>query len=739
MQDLQSLVVSAQGGDKEAFGEIVSRFQDMAYAIAYATLGDVYLAEEAAQEAFIDAYLSIPNLREPAAFPGWFRRVVFKHSDRQIRGKHLQSLPLDKAFSVPAITPGPEVQVEQLQLRQAVSEAIGSLSESQRLATTLYYIQGYSQKEIAEILGATVTTVKKNLYTARQRLKRRMVSMIQEDLQTNKPSQNQHFRDKVRFFIALKIGDIEQVKELVRKDPALLGERTEWGLASEGYYWPLGITALHWAAGTGNLELASFLLDQGATMDAQKGDKTPLHIATLMRQAEIIELLIARGADVNPQTTQGHTPLHFAVMRRYLEIARILLERGAKPEIADKEGRTPADWAAIKGQKDMLELLANEGSPPAAASSSETPVSSQRRGRALLAPVGTEILGRVLNAQGKAVDGLSQLPETAWQPAGPAARATASPVLETGIKIIDLLAPLKRGGHNAIFTPVPGLGKFVVLDQIVANFIELQDGYVVCIGLEEGAYTGASLMLMWRDWGVDRRTVNVFDRAKGSDETALRIAQTGLSIAETFRAESHEVLLIVDGELAIRDRIADYVKASVIAAPQAAITVLYYGDYTAGAEPPPLSELDAVLTFDKERARQGLWPAIDPIRSRSRLLIPDLAGERHAGVAARARRVFLRHQDLKPILEDQELDTLNPEDQQTLLHARRLDRFLTQPFSGAEPWTGVPGKNVRLGDTIQGIQELLEGKYNAVPEEAFYFIGGITEASDEKDPKINFH
>jgi F-type H+-transporting ATPase subunit beta len=732
MQELQSLVVSAQDGDKDAFGQIVARFQDMAYAVAYAMLGDSYLAEDAAQEAFIDAYLSLPNLREPAAFPGWFRRVVIKHSDRQIRGKRPQILPLDKAFSVPAKTPGPEVRVEQLQLKQAVSEAIASLSQDQRLATTLYYIQGYSQKEIAEILGVSVTMIKKNLYTARQRLRKRMVIMIQDDLQANKPSQDQHFSNKVRFFIALKGGDLEQVKTLVKDDPDLLGEKTEWGIASEGYYWPLGITALHWAAGIGDLELSNFLLDQGANLEAHKRSKTPLHIASLMRQADIVNLLITRGAGVNSQTAEGHTPLHFAVMRNHPEIAGILLEHGAKPEIADNNGRTPADWAAIKGNRDMLALLVTQGTSPPAGFPGETSAAIQRGGPGRPIPVGEGVLGRVLNAQGKPVDGLPQFSETIWQTVHPAALAPASPILETGIKIIDLVAPLKRGGLNAIFTPVPGLGKFVVLDQIVANFVELHDGYTVCIGLEEGPYTGDSLMLMWRDWGVDRRTVNVFDRAKDSDETAMRIAETGLSIAESFGAQGYEVLLVADGDLAVRDRVAEYIRARTFAAPQGAITALVYGDCTAGAEPAPLSGLDAVLTFDKERARQRLWPAIDPIRSRSLLLTPDLAGEKHAEVAAQARCMFLRCQDLKPILEDQGLDALKPEDQQNLLCAGRLDRLLTQPFGGAEPWTGIPGKNVRLEDTVQGCQDLLEGKYDALPEEAFYFIGAIEEALDQE-------
>lgn len=732
MEELKCLVIAAQDGDKEAFGEIIERFQDMAFAVAFAMLGEAYLAEDASQEAFLDAYQSIAKLREPAAFPAWFRRVVIKHSDRQTRGKRPQTLPLEQAVSIPSKAVDPEVAVERRQIRQAVQEAIKALPKDQRLATALYYIQGYSQKEIAETLELPVTTIKKSLYTARQRLKRRMVVMIQNDLQANKPSNDDRFADKVRFFIALKTGNLEQVKELIKENRDLLHEKTEWGIASDGYYWPLGITALHWAAGTGNKELAGFLLSQGANVNSMgKASKTPLHIAVLMGQREIVELLLSHGADPNARTELGHTPLHFAVMRGHLAIVKILLKNGAKASSRDESGRTPADWAAIKGQAEMVDLLVEQGAQKPDRVSGRSPLESKWHKPTRQVLVGEELLGRVLNAKGKSEDGSAEITRAPQKPIMRPVVQSTSQSLETAIKIIDLFAPLKRGGQNGIFTPIPGLGKFVVLNQIVANVAWLHDGYTVSLGLEEGAYTGDSLMLAWRDWGVEKRTVNVFDRRGKADANCMRIAETGLTIAEHFQNQGHEVLLVIDSSLALCNGVADFLRENCAIGQRAAITTLFFGDHSVGAEPESLVDLDAVITFDPARAQAALWPAIDPIRSRSKLLETGLLGKNHASAASAAFRLFRRAQDLKTIVENQGLEALEAEDRQVVRRAGLLQRFLTQPFSGAEPWTGIPGENVRIEDTIRGCQEILEGRYDSLPEEAFCFVGTIEQALEK--------
>jgi RNA polymerase sigma factor (sigma-70 family) len=182
---LESLVERAQGGDQNAYGEIVRRFQDMAYGYAYTILGDFQLAEDAAQEAFVEAYHCLPNLREPRAFPGWFKRVVFKHCDRITRGKRVETVPMETAQAVAVADPGPEKITEQREEQEWALQAVHDLPARQREATTLYYINGYSQDEIAEFLEVPTTTVKSRLHTSRKRLRERMIEMIQETLKSN--------------------------------------------------------------------------------------------------------------------------------------------------------------------------------------------------------------------------------------------------------------------------------------------------------------------------------------------------------------------------------------------------------------------------------------------------------------------------------------------------------------------------------------------------------------------------
>ena len=733
MEELRSLVVTAQLGDKGAFGRIVTRFQDMAYALAYAMLGDPGLAQDAAQEAFIDAYLSLPNLREPAAFPAWFRRIVVKHSDRQIRGQRFNTIPLDGDRNLPGAAPDPESVIVSLQTRRSVHEAIAALPYNQRAVTTLFYIQGYSQKEISTILELPVSSIKKNLYTARKSLKHRMVTMIQEQLQANKPSRDDQFTRKIQFFLALKGGDQERVKTLIKSDPDLLHVQTEWGVASDGFYWPLGVTGIHWAACTGDTALLKFFIEQGADVNAlTSSGTTPLHYAVLMRQLESVRSLLQFGAQVNAASQSGHTPLHYAVLRKNPLIVNLLLAARADLKAVDNGGRTALDWALLKDQPEIIERLVAHGAPQPADRAHTQATSPEPTPAHRQVPVGFELLGRVLDQLGRPGDGLPAPSSHQTQPVIPIGLRKHGPVFETGIKIIDLLAPFKRGGLNAVFTPLAGVGKFVVLDQLVDNLAALYDGYAVCAGLEQGAYTGDSLMLAWRDWGVDDRIVNVFSRPDDSPAANLECLETALTIAEHFRSQAREVMLLVDSRLALSQEASSYLKGGLAVTPQSAVTVVFFGDHTAGAEPLTMQALDSVVTFDLQRARQQLWPAIDPLRSYSRLLLSDLIHEDHSSLAAEARGLLGRFEDLRPVVENRAPEDLsNPQDRQVIMRGRRLQNFLTQPFPGAEPWTGTPGERVKLDDTLQGCQAILEGRCDELPEDALTFIGALEKLMEK--------
>ena len=200
MKDLGSLVTQAQAGDLQAYGEIVRRFQDMAYGYACAVLGDFHLAEDVAQEAFIEAYRCLSSLREPAAFAGWLRRIVFKQCDRLTRRKQVSTVPLESADSVTSESPGPPEEVEQQEMEREVLEAVLSLPENERTVTALYYIDGYSQKEVAEFLEVPVTTVNNRLHASRERLKERMVTMVADTLRSKAPKPEEA-RDRVRFLL----------------------------------------------------------------------------------------------------------------------------------------------------------------------------------------------------------------------------------------------------------------------------------------------------------------------------------------------------------------------------------------------------------------------------------------------------------------------------------------------------------------------------------------------------------
>lgn len=716
MQDLVSLVVNAKDGDEAAFEDLVLRFQNMAFAVAYAMLYDAHRAQDAAQDAFLEAYQNLSKLREPAAFPGWFRRIVVKHSDRQNRSTRTIDLPIEAAGAKQASGLDPALILEKGETQNEIHAAIANLPEKQRLVTTLFYVKGYSLKEIAEILEMPQNNIKKYLFTARQKLKRRMITMIADQLQDTRPSKDDHFANKVAYFLALRTGDTQRMEALLDKSPEFINAKTEWGIASEGYYWPTGITAIHWAALTGNEDLLKFLLMRGADVNHGSGSGiTPLHFAVLMQQEAMVRALIDTGAWVNPVTKNGHTPLHFAVMRGHYEIAADLIKRGARPDAADSRGRSPIDWAHLKGHHALIPVLGGDEAPPV---STETGVQVPRM-ISLPDVKGVKIIGEPSQLL---------LPE---QESG----FLGSSVLETGIKIVDLLAPIPRGGRVGVFTPLPGVGKLVILGQIISNLARQHGGCALCLGIEDGSYTAENLRLAWREWGVDKQTILVFGEKDDGEGIWDRVIETGISIAEKLRDAGREVLLIIDvppnytEDLLVKTSIVDFPDLS-----KAGVTQIFMGDFSAGALPDVYAGLDGVITFDVERARRSLWPAVDPLRSWSAYFEEEAADTRHVEIAREAKRVFWRAKDLRVMVENRGIEALEGgRERESWLRAERIDRFLTQRFTGAEPWTGDPGDYVSLEGTLAGCQTILEGECDDLPEEALYFIGRLEEALPSKD------
>jgi RNA polymerase sigma factor (sigma-70 family) len=231
MDDTTNLVLEAQRGDLDAFGQVVERFQRMAYAVAYAMLGDAHLAEDAAQEAFIEAYLCLPKLREPAAFPGWFRRIVVKRGDRLVRGKSFATVPIEAAGGLPSGATDLAAQIEARELRRQIQAAIDTLPESDRLLVMLFYLAGYAQAEIAAALELPAAVVKKRLFRARQRLRIQLDELVRKRLLEWQPDTGA-FAHLVQFFIAVRLGDLAKVGAFLDNDPTLLNAHERWDAAT---------------------------------------------------------------------------------------------------------------------------------------------------------------------------------------------------------------------------------------------------------------------------------------------------------------------------------------------------------------------------------------------------------------------------------------------------------------------------------------------------------------------------
>lgn len=384
---------------------------------------------------------------------------------------------------------------------------------------------------------------------------------------------------------------------------------------------------------------------------------------------------------------------------------------------------------------------------------------------AITTPVGNRTLGRIFNVLGQPIDGEKfdrNHKDVILEPIHKNAplltdQETKPQILETGIKVIDLIAPFTKGGKIAVFGGA-GVGKTVIVKELIRNIAMEHKGHSVFAGVGERTREGNDLWLEMKEANVLDKTVMVFGQMNEPPANRLRVALTALTMAEYFRDKQHEdVLLFIDnifrfaqagsevsallgrmpsavgyqptlslemGEL--QERITS-TKSGSITSVQAVYVPA--DDYTDPAPVTVFSHLDATITLERSIAEQGIYPAVDPLNSTSRILDPNIVGKDHYEVARGVQKVLQRYKDLQDIIAILGIDELSEEDKLIVARARKIQRFLSQPMFVAEVFTGTPGKYVKIQDCVKGFKEILEGKHDKLPEQAFYMTGTIDEVS----------
>ena len=385
-------------------------------------------------------------------------------------------------------------------------------------------------------------------------------------------------------------------------------------------------------------------------------------------------------------------------------------------------------------------------------------------GDAISVPVGDPTLGRLFNTLGETLDGLEEIDGAeSWpihrQPPTFEDQATEVEVLETGIKVLDLVTPFTKGGKIGAFGGA-GVGNTVIIQELINNIATEHQGVSVFAGVGERSREGNDLWHEMQEAGVLPQTVLVFGQMNEPPGIRARVAQTGLTMAEYFKEErGQDVLLFVDniyryvlagmevsallGRMpsavgyqptlgtemgALEERITSSKNGSITS-----VQAIYVpaDDYTDPGIVTTFGHLDAVMTLERSLAAQGLYPAVDPLTSFSNILEPAIVGQEHYDVATGVRQVLQRYQELQDIIAILGIEELSDEDRSTVNRARKIQRFLTQPFNVAEQFTGQAGKYVSVRDTVSGFKQILDGEHDSLPEQAFYMVGTIEEAAEK--------
>ena len=381
-------------------------------------------------------------------------------------------------------------------------------------------------------------------------------------------------------------------------------------------------------------------------------------------------------------------------------------------------------------------------------------------------PVGRETLGRLINVLGEPVDGKGPVGAKKTLPIHRSAptleeQETKTEVLETGIKVVDLLEPYSKGGKVGLFGGA-GVGKTVVIMELIHNIATHHGGFSVFAGVGERTREGNDLYLEMSETGVIAKASLVYGQMNEPPGARLRVALSGLTVAEYFRdQEGQDVLLFIDnifrftqagsevsallgrmpsavgyqptlgtemGDL--QERITSTKKGSITS-----VQAIYVpaDDLTDPAPATAFAHLDATTVLSRQLAELGIYPAVDPLDSTSRILDPQVVGEEHYNVARGVQSILQRYKDLQDIIAILGMDELSEDDKLTVTRARKIQKFLSQPFNVAEAFTGAKGKYVKLVDTVRSFKEVIEGKHDELPEQAFYMVGGIEEVLEKAE------
>lgn len=381
-------------------------------------------------------------------------------------------------------------------------------------------------------------------------------------------------------------------------------------------------------------------------------------------------------------------------------------------------------------------------------------------GAPIKVPVGQVTLGRIFNVLGRPVDNRGDVKAEVYLPIHRPApafdeQATRTEVFETGIKVIDLIAPFTKGGKTGVFGGA-GVGKTVIITELIRSIAAEHGGYSVFCGVGERTREGTQLYGEMHEAGVLDKTIMVFGQMNEPSGVRLRVALTGLTMAEYYRDQGLDLLLFIDnifrfsmsgsevsallgrlpsavgyqptlsnemGEL--QERITSTKKGSITSMQAVYVPA---DDYSDPAPVATFAHLDATVALDRAIAARALFPAVDPLASTSRILDPNIVGEEHYSVAREVQRVLQRYKDLQDIIAILGVEELSEDDKLLVARARKIERYLSQPFFTAAQFTGREGRYVPLRETVRGFREILEGKHDDLPEQAFYMVGAIDEA-----------